>query len=78
MANVRTAAELAVGDVVQTPSKRSAMVVKHDEPFVLLNYCDAHGEPIENDEVSLRPQLLTYVRAAQPGALPPGFFRQSR
>ena len=75
---VRSAAALAVGDMVLTPLGRHALVRGHWSNWVLLNYCDSDGGQIAGDEVYLQPTLLRFVRAAPPAVLSRGFFTGER
>jgi len=65
---VRSAAELAVGDVVRTPSGRQAAVLKHWADRVLLRYLPRQGDIADDDQVALKPEYLTLVRRAAASA----------
>ena len=75
---VRSAAELAVGDVVRTPRQMEARVVKHITERVILRYITPDSEFGEVDEVTLRAEWLVLLRRAGPVELPKTFFAGER
>ena len=66
-ARVRLVSDLGIGDTVETPSGRRAVVASL-YGGVTVTYCD------EGDEVTLQPHLLKLLAKAQPHALPKDFF----
>jgi hypothetical protein len=62
--HVRSAAELAIGDVVRTPSGRLGTVEKHYADGVIVRYHIRHGDVGKGDTVQLKAHWLVIERRA--------------
>ena len=77
-ARVRTAAELAILDIVRTPMNREAKVIKIADGRVHLEYLQPEVKAPHAQYVSLPAHYLVFVRHAAPHGVPRSFFNEAK